>query len=82
MNPAGAVVIFVICWWLVFFAVLPRGVQGRWESEDDGVKGADPGAPVKPDLKAKAWLTTKIAIVIWAVVVAIILSGVFSFENN
>lgn len=81
MNLAGAVVIFVLWWWVVLFAVLPRDVQGRWESEDDGVKGADPGAPVKPQLKAKAWLTTKIAFVLWAATVAIILSGVFNFRE-
>jgi hypothetical protein len=44
MNPAGAIVIYVLIWWSVFFAVLPWGVRGRWESDDDGVKGADPGA--------------------------------------
>ena len=81
MNPAAAVVIFVLWWWVVLFAVLPRDVQGRWESEDDGVKGADPGAPVKPRLKAKVWLTTKITFVLWAATVALILSGVFNFRE-
>ncbi len=81
MNPAGAVVIFLILWWVVFLAVLPKGVEGRWEAEDDGVKGADPGAPVKPELKAKAWLATKITFVLWAVTVAIIVSGIFNFRE-
>ena len=81
MNPAGAIVIFVIIWWTVFFAVLPFGVRGRWESEDDGVKGADPGAPARIDLKKKALWTTAIAAALWAVVVAVIASGVFDFRD-
>ncbi len=81
MTIAGAVVIFIVWWWVAFLAVLPRGVESRWEAEDDGVKGADPGAPVKPDLKNKAWLATKITAVLWAITVAVILSGIFNFRD-
>ncbi len=81
MTIAGAIVIFIVWWWVAFLAVLPRGVEGRWEAEDDGVKGADPGAPVNPDLKKKAWLATKITAGLWAITVAIILSGVFNFRD-
>ena len=81
MNPAGAIVIFIIWWWMAFLAVLPRNVTGRWEAKDDGVKGADPGAPTEPQLKQKAWLATKIAIALWAVSVAVIMSGVIDFRH-
>ena len=81
MNPAGAVVIFVVWWWVVFLGVLPMNVKGRWEAPDDGVEGADPGAPDDPRLKEKAWLATKIAFVLWAITAAIILSGVINFRD-
>jgi predicted secreted protein len=81
MTIAGGVVIFIVWWWVAFLAVLPRGVESRWEAEDDGVKGADPGAPVQPDLKKKAWLATKITAVLWAITVAVILSGIFNFRD-
>ena len=81
MSIAGGVVIFIVWWWIAFLAVLPRGVQGRWEAPDDGVEGADPGAPVSPDLKSKAWLATKITAVLWVITVAIIMSGVFDFRD-
>lgn len=81
MNPAGAAVIFILIWWSVFFAVLPWGVRGRWESEDDGVAGADPGAPSAPRLFRKALITTAISTGVWAVVVLIILSGVIDFRD-
>lgn len=81
MTIAGGIVIFIIWWWVAFLAVLPRGVQGRWESDDDGVKGADPGAPVSPQIGKKAKLATIIAAVLTAVTVAIIMSGVFNFRE-
>ncbi len=81
MTIAGAVVIFIVWWWVAFLAVLPRGVESRWEAEDDGVKGADPGAPVQPDLKKKALLATKVTAVLWAITVAIILSGIINFRD-
>lgn len=81
MNLAGAAVIFIILWWVVFFAVLPWGVKGRWECEDDGVKGAEPGAPVTPDLKRKMLWTTGIALPLWALICAIILSGVINYRD-
>lgn len=81
MTIAGGVIIFIVWWWVAFLAVLPRGVESRWEVEDDGVKGADPGAPVQPDLKNKAWLATKITAVLWVITVAIILSGVINFRD-
>ena len=81
MTVAGGIVIFIIWWWVAFLAVLPRGVQGRWEAEDDGVKGADPGAPVSPQIGKKARLATIIAFVLTAVTVAIIISGVFNFRE-
>jgi predicted secreted protein len=81
MNPAGAAVIYVIIWWCVFFAMLPIGVRGRWESDPDGVAGADPGAPVRPDLKKKVLWTSLVALIVWAAAVALILSGVINFRD-
>lgn len=81
MNVAGAVVIFIIWWWVAFLALLPRGVEGRWEADDDGVKGADPGAPTAPKLKEKALTATWVAAVLTAITAAIILSGVITFRE-
>lgn len=81
MNPGGAIVIFVIWWWLAFFALLPMGVRSRWEGEEDGVKGADPGAPVDPDLKRKAVRATVAAAILTALTTALILSGVIDFRQ-
>lgn len=81
MNPPAVIVIFVIVWWCVFFTMLPIGVKGRWESEGDGVEGADPGAPENPNLKKKAIWTTLASILITGLIVAAILSGVINFRD-
>ncbi len=81
MNVPAAIVIFVLVWWCIFFAMLPVGVKSRWESKDDGVEGADPGAPEDPDLKKKALWTTAVAAPVTAVIVAVILSGVINFRD-
>lgn len=76
MNPVGVIIIFLLSWWMIFFAVLPLGVRGRWESEDDGVKGAEPGAPAAPDLKKKALITTGLAAIATLIISLIGASGV------
>lgn len=81
MTIAGGIVIFIIWWWVSFLAVLPRNVKSRWEVEDDGVQGADPGAPVSPQIREKAWLSTKIAAVLTIVTITVIISGLFNFRD-
>lgn len=81
MNPVGALIIYILIWWVTFFAVLPWGIRGRWEAEDDGVQGAEPGAPSAPELKKKIKQTTLISFGLWVVVVLIILSGIINFQE-
>ena len=81
MNAGGAIVIFVLLWWCVFFAVLPMGVKSRWEAPADNIEGADPGAPVNPDLKRKMVITTIASFVLWLIVLAIMLSGIINFKD-
>jgi len=57
MTLTGAIVFFVIFWWLSFFIVLPIGVRGQFE-EGDVVEGSEEGAPVHPMIGKKAlWAT-------------------------
>lgn len=81
MNLGAAIVVFVLIWWCVFFAALPFGVRGGWEAPEDHVRGAEPGAPREPDLRRKAIVTTGITFVLWAVAVAMIMSGVVNFRD-
>ncbi|HOP20230.1 MAG TPA: DUF1467 family protein [Amphiplicatus sp.] len=81
MGIAGAIVTYILLWWGVFFVVLPWGVRGRWESDDDGVSGAEPGAPAEAHIKRKMLITSGIAAGLWVIVVAVIMSGLISFRE-
>ncbi|MEP1143447.1 MAG: DUF1467 family protein [Henriciella sp.] len=70
MDPVGFVVVFIICWWLSFFCVLPIGVQGQFEEDGDVVEGSEEGAPKEPMLKKK---------VLWASIGAIVLTLIAHF---
>jgi predicted secreted protein len=78
MNWVAVVIIYLLSWWTIFFAVLPWGVKSRWESPDDGVKGAEPGAPVEPRLARKALMTSGLALVATLIIAGVLSSGVLN----
>ncbi|MEY8830364.1 DUF1467 family protein [Sedimentitalea sp. XS_ASV28] len=80
MSIASAIVLFAIIWFMTFFIALPirlrtQGDMGKVEP------GTHAGAPEIHNIRKKALITTGVALVIWGVVVAIILSGVISVRD-
>lgn len=57
-------------------AVLPLGIK----VEENSQAGFATSAPVKPNLKKKVILTTKITTILWIIVYAVIMSGLISFD--
>lgn len=55
--------VFFVVWWLCFVAVLPIGNQSHHETGEVLVRGADPGAPVAPQLLRKVLMATGLAVV-------------------
>jgi predicted secreted protein len=79
MTWFTGVVLYVLIWWVVLFAVLPFGTRP--------VADADPtsgwrGAPERPRLLRKAVITTLVACVIWGLAYALITSGWVSFRSG
>jgi predicted secreted protein len=66
-----ALAIYVTIWWIVLFAVLPLGVRSAEEAGEERPDGADPGAPVAPQLAKKAAITTIVAAVVFVFVALI-----------
>ncbi|MBL8588068.1 MAG: DUF1467 family protein [Methylobacteriaceae bacterium] len=64
-----AVAVFFTIWWIVLFVTLPFGVRSLHETGEP-LEGADPGAPVAPQLAKKALWTTGLAILVFAGLVA------------
>ena len=66
MSLASSIATYLIIWWLVLFAVLPRGVVSHAEAGIETPGGGDPGAPVDPKLKRKFITTSWVSAVVFA----------------
>ncbi len=77
MSWFGALVIFTVVWWMIFFITLPFGVT-RTENPE---VGHDPGAPEKPRLILKALITTAIAAELTGAVVAAVEYGLLDIRE-
>jgi predicted secreted protein len=72
MTITGAIVVFSVTWFMVFFCVLPI----RFTSQDEAgavVPGTPRSAPADHLIGRKARITTVIATVVWAMICATIL---------
>jgi predicted secreted protein len=79
MNWFNALVLFLIIWWTVLFAVLPLGTKPV--AEPDQTSGWR-GAPAQPRLARKLVITTVVSLVLWGVCLAVITSSWFSFRHG
>jgi predicted secreted protein len=61
MNFVTGVIVYACLWWVIFFMVLPIGV----ERDPKPQNGNDPGAPVKTHLKKKVLITSLAALILW-----------------
>jgi predicted secreted protein len=77
MNWITGLLVYMVIWWTVIFAVLPLGVR-RIENPTPGV---DHGAPEKPQLLRKAIICTAISAVLWCVWYVVWVFDVFSFRK-
>ena len=75
MSIAGAVVVYVLCWWFCFFMALPFGARPLKNPE----VGHAESAPANPRLKLKALIATIGGLVMTIVIWQIIESDLISF---
>ena len=68
MGITGSIIVFVIIWWLIFFSLLPVGIQSNKEKFRERIEGIDPGAPKNPKIAKKFLITTIITTLIFVVV--------------
>jgi predicted secreted protein len=71
MDLYMSISVYLVLWWVVFFAVLPLGVRSHHEAGIDVPGGGEPGSPVDPKLGRKfittTWITAVVFAVIWVV---------------
>ena len=62
MCPTGLALIYIIIWWIVFFAILPIDVERKKIVKVDG---EDPGSPENPKMLKKFLYCTGITTIIF-----------------
>ena len=70
MGITSAIVLFAVIWFMVLFVVLPLGLQTQSEA-----------APANLDLKRKIKQTSFWAVIIWAIVTGVVLSGLITVRD-
>tara|TARA_Y100000591_G_scaffold38162_1_gene28125 strand:+ start:1166 stop:1411 length:246 start_codon:yes stop_codon:yes gene_type:complete len=65
MSITGLAIIYIIIWWIVFFATLPIDVERKKPIK---VEGEDPGSPENPKILKKFIYTTGITTVLFVVI--------------
>ena len=68
MGITGSIIVYVMIWWIIFFSVLPIGIQSNKEIFRDKIGGMDPGAPKNPRIAKKFLITTLITSIIFIVI--------------
>ena len=68
MGITGSIIVYVLIWWIIFFSVLPVGIQSKKEKFKEGMDGIDPGAPNNPKIAKKFLITTIITSIIFIVI--------------
>ena len=68
MGITGSIIVYVLIWWIIFFSVLPIGIQSNKEKFKERVDGVDVGAPNNPKIGKKFLITTIITSIIFIVI--------------
>mgnify|MGYP005687509185 FL=1 len=53
MGITGSIIVYVMIWWIIFFSLLPVGIQSNKEVFKEKIGGMDPGAPKNPKIGKK-----------------------------
>lgn len=74
MTITSALVLFSVIWFMTFLVVLPIRLTTQGDA-GEVVPGTHKSSPHEPMLARKAWITTGIAAILFAVVASLLLWG-------
>ena len=78
MSATGLAVIYIIIWWVVFFAILPIDVN---RAKIIKIEGEDPGSPENPKMFKKFLYCTGITSVIFSIIYLLIKFEYLNLRN-
>ena len=68
MGITGSIIVYVLIWWMIFFSVLPVGIQSNKEKYKERIEGIDQGAPNNPKIGKKFLITTILTSIIFLLI--------------
>ena len=74
MGPVSGLVLLAVIWTVVFFIVLPLRLETQGD-KGEIVPGTHASSPADFSFKKKAKITSIVAVPIWLVIAAVLLSG-------
>ena len=81
MSVTGSIIIYVMIWWIIFFSVLPTGIQSNKEAFKEKFGGIDPGAPKNPKIAKKFLITTLITTIIFMIIYYLVNADLLNLRN-
>ena len=81
MGITGSIIVYVLIWWIIFFSLLPVGIQSKKEKFIEKIEGIDPGAPNNPKIGKKFLITTIITSIIFIVIYYLVKFDLLNLRN-
>jgi len=81
VGITGSIIVYVLIWWIIFFSLLPVGIQSKKEKFIEKIEGIDPGAPNNPKIARKFLITTIITSIIFIVIYYLVESNLLNLRE-
>jgi predicted secreted protein len=78
MSATGLAIIYIIIWWIVFFAILPIDVN---RNKTIKIEGEDTGSPENPKMLKKFFYCTGITSLIFIIIYILIKYEYLNLRN-
>ena len=78
MSVTGLAIIYIIIWWIVFFAILPIDVN---RIKTVKIDGEDPGSPENPKILKKFIFTTIISSILFLIIYYLVNYNYINLRN-
>ena len=78
MSITGSIVVYVMIWWIVFFALLPIDVN---RNKIKKIEGEDSGSPENPKILKKFIYTTIISSIIFLILYYLVQYNYLNLRN-
>jgi predicted secreted protein len=78
MGWVTGIVVYILTWWVVLFAILPLWVRSR----DPADEYYGTGAPQQPRMWLKAAVTSAVAAIVWAGIYVLVKEPWISFRGG